>query len=100
MSPYGTYDMAGNAKEWCWNATKDKRFILGGAWNEPPYMFLDPDAQSPFGRLPTYGFRCVKEIPGTSLPKAALEPISARFRDFSKEKPVSEHLTPLMETSG
>ena len=92
MSPYGTYDMAGNAKEWCWNATKDKRFILGGAWNEPPYMFLDPDAQSPFGRLPTYGFRCVKEIPGTSLPKAALEPISAAFRDFSKEKPVSDQV--------
>jgi eukaryotic-like serine/threonine-protein kinase len=93
MSQYGTYDMAGNAKEWCWNATKDKRFILGGAWNEPRYMFLDPDAQSPFGRLPTYGFRCVKEIPGTSLPKAALEPISpAAFSDFSKEKPVSDQV--------
>jgi formylglycine-generating enzyme required for sulfatase activity len=37
MSPYGTYDMAGNAKEWCRNATADKRFILGGAWNEPSY---------------------------------------------------------------
>ena len=92
MSQCGTYDMAGNAKEWCWNATKDKRFILGGAWNEPSYMFLGPDAQSPFGRLPTYGFRCVKEIPGTSLPKAALEPISAAFRDFSKEKPVSDQV--------
>jgi eukaryotic-like serine/threonine-protein kinase len=92
MSPYGAYDMAGNAKEWCWNANENKRFILGGAWNEPPYMFLDPDAQSPFGRLPTYGFRCVKEIPGTSLPKAALEPISAKFRDLSKEKPVSDQV--------
>lgn len=29
MSPFGTYDMAGNAKEWCWNATEGKRFILG-----------------------------------------------------------------------
>jgi formylglycine-generating enzyme required for sulfatase activity/dienelactone hydrolase len=92
MSQYGTYDMAGNAKEWCWNATKDKRFILGGAWNEPRYMFLAPDAQSPFGRLPTYGFRCVKEIPGTSLPKAALEAIPVAFRDFSKEKPVSDQV--------
>ena len=92
MSQYGTYDMAGNAKEWCWNATKDKRFILGGAWNEPRYMFIDLDAQSPFGRLPTYGFRCVKEIPGTSLPKAALEAISVAFRDFSKEKPVSDQV--------
>lgn len=92
MSPFGTYDMAGNAKEWCWNATENKRFILGGAWNEARYMFVDWDAQSPFDRLPTYGFRCVKEIPGTSLPKAALEPVSFRFRDYSKEKPVSDQV--------
>jgi formylglycine-generating enzyme required for sulfatase activity/cephalosporin-C deacetylase-like acetyl esterase len=92
MSPFGTYDMAGNAKEWCWNATDGKRFILGGAWNEPPYMFVDQDAQSPFVRLPTYGFRCVKEIPGTSLPKAALEAITFRFRDYAKEKPVSDQV--------
>ena len=32
---------------------EDKRFILGGAWDEPLYMFLDPDAQSPF-RPPAY----------------------------------------------
>jgi eukaryotic-like serine/threonine-protein kinase len=90
MSPFGTYDMAGNAKEWCWNATGNKRFILGGAWNEPPYMFEDQDAQSPFNRAPTYGFRTVKEIPGTSLPKAAMEPISFTFRDYTKKKPVSD----------
>ena len=92
MSPYGTYDMGGNAKEWCWNATGDRRFILGGGWNEPPYMFVDQDAQSPFDRLTTYGFRCVKDAPDTSLPKAALEPISSTFRDFSKEKPVSDQV--------
>ena len=95
MSPFGTYDMAGNAKEWCWNATGagprgNKRFILGGAWNEPPYMFVDQDAQSPFDRAPTYGFRCAKEIPGTSLPKAAIEPISFAIRDYTKIRPVSD----------
>jgi len=92
MSPFGTYDMGGNAKEWCWNATGNKRFILGGAWNEPPYMFVDQDAQSPFDRLATYGFRCVKEIPGTLLPKAALEPISFTFRDYAKEKPAADQV--------
>jgi eukaryotic-like serine/threonine-protein kinase len=92
MGPFGTYDMAGNAKEWCWNATGNRRFILGGAWNEPPYMFVDQDAQSPFDRLPTYGFRCVKTIPGTSLPKSALEPISFAFRDYAKEKPLSDEV--------
>ena len=46
----GTTDMAGNVKEWCLNATGANRYILGGAWNEPVYMFNDPDAQSPFAR--------------------------------------------------
>src|SRR5207244_1096846 len=86
MSPFGTYDMAGNAKEWCWNATGGKRSILGGAWNEPPYMFVDQDAQSPFERLPTFGFRCVKTVPGTTLPPAALESISLTYRDYQKDK--------------
>jgi eukaryotic-like serine/threonine-protein kinase len=99
MSPFGTYDMAGNAKEWCWNATGNTRFILGGAWNEPPYMFVDKDAQSPFTRAPNFGFRCVKEIPGTSLPKAATEPISFAIRDYSKLKPVSDKVFVIFRNS-
>jgi hypothetical protein len=55
-------------------------------------MFVDQDAQSPFDRLPSYGFRCVKEIPGTSLPKAAMESISFTFRDYAKERPVSDQV--------
>jgi formylglycine-generating enzyme required for sulfatase activity/dienelactone hydrolase/predicted Ser/Thr protein kinase len=90
MSPYGTYDMAGNAKEWCRNATANKRFVLGGSWNEPSYMFNAPDAQSPFDRAPTYGFRCVKYLPGTSLPSAAAGVLSFTIRDVTKVKPVSD----------
>ena len=56
----GTTNMAGNVKEWCWNSSAEKRYILGGAWNEPVYMFTDADAQLPFERGPTYGFRCIK----------------------------------------
>jgi formylglycine-generating enzyme required for sulfatase activity/dienelactone hydrolase/predicted Ser/Thr protein kinase len=90
MSPYGTYDMAGNAKEWCWNATGAKRFILGGAWNEPSYMFSGPDAQSSFDRRPTYGFRCVKYPPGTVLPSVATAALALTNRDLTKEIPVSD----------
>ena len=40
LSGFGTTDMAGNVKEWCWNETRDgKRFILGGGFGEPNYMF-------------------------------------------------------------
>ena len=40
----GTADMAGNVKEWCLNAAGAHRYIMGGAWNEPMYMFNDVDA--------------------------------------------------------
>ncbi|HUP20479.1 MAG TPA: bifunctional serine/threonine-protein kinase/formylglycine-generating enzyme family protein, partial [Gemmatimonadota bacterium] len=34
MSMFGIYDMAGNAREWAFNATEDGRFILGGGWSD------------------------------------------------------------------
>ena len=62
----GTTDMGGNVKEWVLNAAGAKRYILGGAWNDPVYMFTDADAQAPFTRHPTYGFRCIRlDRPGT-----------------------------------
>ncbi|MGE5347385.1 MAG: protein kinase domain-containing protein [Acidithiobacillales bacterium] len=91
LSGFGTSDMAGNVKEWCWNETgRGKRFILGGGFGEPTYMFTDQDAQSPWDRKANYGFRCVK-LPAPP-PEAAARRIEAAFRDFSKEKPVSEEV--------
>jgi hypothetical protein len=88
VSAVGAYDMAGNAKEWCFNATAPGRFILGGAWDEPLYMFSEADGQSPFARADNFGFRLVKYItpPAPSL----LATIDYPRRDFSQEKPVSD----------
>ena len=88
MSPWGNYDMAGNVKEWIWTeAEHGKRYVLGGAWDEPTYMFIDPDAQSPFLRASNIGFRCVKYIEPESIPKQASDPMPSPRRDLTKEKP-------------
>ncbi len=93
VSPWGSYDMAGNVKEWtATESDSGKRYVLGGAWDEPVYMFVDPDAQSLWLRTPNIGFRTVKYIEPDSIPKAALAAIPWPRRDFSKEKPVSDQL--------
>lgn len=92
ISEFGVYDMAGNAKEWVFNEdASGKRFILGGAWNEPSYTFYDVDARSPFQRSPSFGFRCVKYLSTLNLATAA-SPIAAQVRDYNSEKPVSDQL--------
>jgi eukaryotic-like serine/threonine-protein kinase len=93
MSPWGNYDMAGNVKEWVWNeAEPGRRYVLGGAWDEPLYMFIDPDAQSPFLRTANVGFRCVKYIDPASLPKSTSDPVASPRRDLSEVKPASQEL--------
>lgn len=88
LGPYGTYDMAGNVKEWTWNEAGARHYILGGAWNEPSYMFATEDAQLPFSRSATFGFRCAKYV--SPLTTSVTRPIETLSRDYTKEHPVPD----------
>ncbi len=91
VGPFGTYDMAGNAREWCLNEAGAERYILGGGWNDPTYAFNDAYAQEPFDRSPTNGFRVVKYLSDQHLAQAR-RPLVRAFRDFSQERPVSDQV--------
>jgi eukaryotic-like serine/threonine-protein kinase len=89
LGPFGTYDMAGNAREWIENATgHDLRLIIGGSWQSPLYLYTNPEALSPFDRSATNGFRCV--LNSKPLPPATVAPVHRLTRDFPAFKPVSD----------
>jgi eukaryotic-like serine/threonine-protein kinase len=88
LGPFGTYDMAGNVKEWVLNPAGDRRYILGGAWNEPPYLYSLPDARKPFDRTATFGFRCIKY--DSALPAALTGPVAFASRDRRNDKPAND----------
>jgi serine/threonine protein kinase/formylglycine-generating enzyme required for sulfatase activity/dienelactone hydrolase len=110
VGPYGTYDTAGNVREWVANTVDDNlHFILGGSWESPPYMYSSPEALPPFDRSEGNGFRCVQNT--APLPEDATKAVKSIGRDFSRFKPASDDVfhayqllyaypkTPLHETN-
>ena len=90
LSPSGTYDMAGNVREWCSNESRGLRYLMGGAWNSPSYSFSDPFALSPSDRSASNGFRCIKSL-SAAVSDMAMKPVPIPYtRDFYKEKPVTD----------
>jgi formylglycine-generating enzyme required for sulfatase activity/predicted esterase len=87
LAAYGTYDMAGNVKEWAWNASAAGRFILGGSWNEPQYVFRHAMAQPADDRAATNGVRCAKypEPPHAEL----LAPVM-QVASYDRPAPISD----------
>ncbi len=89
LGAYGTYGLSGNVKEWIWNATGDRRNVIGGAWNDPPYMAFNREPRLPLDRHVTHGFRCVRDV--SALPADALvtiPPVGVARSD----KPVGDDL--------
>lgn len=91
FSSFGIYDIAGNAREWCFNEnSKGNHYILGGGWNDQTYAFNDSYIQPALDRSTANGFRCILELPGDTIMLALMKPVSMAFRDYTKEKPVDD----------
>ncbi|HUE95199.1 MAG TPA: SUMF1/EgtB/PvdO family nonheme iron enzyme, partial [Longimicrobiaceae bacterium] len=90
MSVYGIYDMAGNAREWAFNATEGGRFILGGGWSDSHYVFTVANGAPPFDRSPLNGFRLADYAASTESLEPTRRPIPQTVRDFSNLTPVPD----------
>jgi eukaryotic-like serine/threonine-protein kinase len=92
VSCFGTYDIAGNVREWCFNKTKNGRFISGGGYNDPNYMYGAWSQLPPFDRSPKNGFRCVSFIDKSKIQESAFRDILMPENriDYSKTLPVPE----------
>jgi dienelactone hydrolase/tRNA A-37 threonylcarbamoyl transferase component Bud32 len=90
---FGAVNLAGNVKEWTVNdARNGQRYILGGGFDDPPYMFADADARSPLERAPNFGFRCMKldaDDPSLAVLSRRIESPS---RNYNTETPASDEV--------
>lgn len=93
ITAYGSFDMPGNVREWCWNETKEGRVIRGGSFEDNTYEF-EYERQAPsLDRSPRNGFRIAYYPDTTGLPRSVFGLSTPYFGiDFNLKKPVSDEV--------
>ncbi len=92
LTRYGTYDLPGNVSEWVFNSNLSKRFVMGGNYEEPSYLYNSTYIQiTPWSRTELVGFRCIKYSKDTSQ-----TPLKQNFdqvkRDYNNLTPVPNEI--------
>jgi eukaryotic-like serine/threonine-protein kinase len=91
VTPYGTYDMPGNVREWCSNEAPLGRIIRGGSWKDTGYLFVYWSQLPAFDRTSENGFRCALYPSPERIPQDVFSLSQLKgIHDLSKEKPVPD----------
>ncbi len=91
VGPRGIYDMAGNVREWTMNARETgSRYILGGGWSDPAYLFSEAYTAPEFDRSPINGIRLLRRLAKSRDLARALAPIPRAARDIDRLTPVDD----------
>lgn len=90
LGPHGTYDMAGNAREWLWTQGSLGRWVAGGAYDEPPYVYMVPGEAPPAERSGANGFRCMAPLQATPADGDLRRPVAQRVVDYAAMEPLGD----------
>ena len=71
---------------------RDRRYILGGAWNEPNYQYRQSDARLPFDRSDNNGSAWSTLPDPAGVPAAAYGPGRPKRARLPPEKPVGDEV--------
>jgi TolB-like protein/dienelactone hydrolase len=90
IGPHGTYDMAGNAREWLWTEGSLGRRVAGGAFIDPPYLYLESGEAPPTDRSAGSGFRCMRTAQPGPANEDLRQPVAMEDIDYAAMEPIGD----------